>query len=233
MCRKTEPIKRANFDCGHIIAEKNGDTLELNNLRPICKHCNTSMSTENMDDFMKKYGFDKINVNVKKRPSDSESDSEDNDDEYEKYSRLPTKERTTFINNGNFGLLDITELLIRELDYDENGNTEIVKRILRKYNVDISKKNHRITMYGLLHSDIELMKLLEEKNGKSYYNKGRGIKKVIIKNDIVMIKYLLNKSKYKDDNRKIIPTVLNNIGKGKKDNIKYKEMMELLKDICK
>jgi len=60
MCCKSEPITRANFECGHITAEKNGGTLELNNLRPICKHCNTSMGTENMDDFMKKYGFDKI-----------------------------------------------------------------------------------------------------------------------------------------------------------------------------
>jgi hypothetical protein len=64
MCCKSEPITRANFDCGHITAEKNGGTLELNNLRPICKHCNTSMGTENMDDFMKKYGFDKIKMDV-------------------------------------------------------------------------------------------------------------------------------------------------------------------------
>ncbi len=54
-----ENISVKNFDCGHIISEKNGGIVSLDNLKPICRLCNSSMSTNNMDDFIKKYGFDK------------------------------------------------------------------------------------------------------------------------------------------------------------------------------
>ena len=50
-CRETE-IHLLNFDCGHVKAEINGGTLDLSNLRPICKSCNSSMGTTNMYDFM-------------------------------------------------------------------------------------------------------------------------------------------------------------------------------------
>jgi hypothetical protein len=59
-CCKTEVISKNNFDCGHITSEKNGGTVHLDNLKPICRSCNSSMGTTNMNDFMTKYGFDKI-----------------------------------------------------------------------------------------------------------------------------------------------------------------------------
>lgn len=48
-----------DFECGHIIARSKGGTINVNNLRPICSNCNKSMSTQNMDDFIDKYGFKK------------------------------------------------------------------------------------------------------------------------------------------------------------------------------
>jgi len=59
-CCQTEVISRNNFDCGHIISEKEGGKIHLDNLKPICRLCNSSMGTQNMTDYMKKYGFDKI-----------------------------------------------------------------------------------------------------------------------------------------------------------------------------
>ncbi len=59
-----ENISVKNFDCGHIISEKNGGIVSLDNLKPICRLCNSSMSTNNMDDFIKKYGFDKNIKNI-------------------------------------------------------------------------------------------------------------------------------------------------------------------------
>jgi len=59
-CCKTEVISKNNFDCGHIISEKNGGKVHLDNLKPICRSCNSSMGTTNMNDFMTKYGFDNI-----------------------------------------------------------------------------------------------------------------------------------------------------------------------------
>ena len=44
-----------SFHCGHVIAEKNGGSIEITNLRPICQICNSSMGTTNMDVFVKSY----------------------------------------------------------------------------------------------------------------------------------------------------------------------------------
>jgi 5-methylcytosine-specific restriction endonuclease McrA len=45
------------FHVGHVISEKAGGTHEINNLRPICASCNHSMGSENMVDFVIKYGL--------------------------------------------------------------------------------------------------------------------------------------------------------------------------------
>ena len=59
-CCKTTPIHSTNFDCGHILSEKFGGIVHLDNLKPICRTCNSSMGTQNMDDYMEKYGLDKL-----------------------------------------------------------------------------------------------------------------------------------------------------------------------------
>ena len=55
-CRKNI-IKQISFHCGHIISERNGGSTTLNNLIPLCQTCNLSMGKQNMNDFVKKYGF--------------------------------------------------------------------------------------------------------------------------------------------------------------------------------
>jgi hypothetical protein len=55
-CQLTE-ITQMSFHCGHIIAEANGGELKMDNLKPICPSCNSSMGTTNMDVFMNTYGF--------------------------------------------------------------------------------------------------------------------------------------------------------------------------------
>ncbi len=57
LCCKKVTISNTNFEVGHVQSEKNGGTLEINNLRPICFACNHSMGTENMVDFVIKYGL--------------------------------------------------------------------------------------------------------------------------------------------------------------------------------
>lgn len=54
-----EPITRANFQCGHIQAEARGGKVTIQNLRPICPGCNTSIGTRNMVEFMDEKGFKK------------------------------------------------------------------------------------------------------------------------------------------------------------------------------
>lgn len=55
-CKLTD-ITQLNFHCGHIIAEAAGGELKVDNLKPICQSCNSSMGTINMDEFITKYGF--------------------------------------------------------------------------------------------------------------------------------------------------------------------------------
>lgn len=57
LCCKKVTISNTNFDVGHVLSEKNGGTHEINNLRPICGACNHSMGSENMIDFVVKYGL--------------------------------------------------------------------------------------------------------------------------------------------------------------------------------
>ena len=57
LCCKKVTIDKTRFDCGHVISEKNGGTLEISNLRPICSACNGSMRSENMIEFIKMYGY--------------------------------------------------------------------------------------------------------------------------------------------------------------------------------
>jgi 5-methylcytosine-specific restriction endonuclease McrA len=57
LCCKKVTITNTSFDVGHVLSEKNGGTHEINNLRPICGACNHSMGTENMIDFVVKYGL--------------------------------------------------------------------------------------------------------------------------------------------------------------------------------
>jgi len=65
-CCKTEVISITNFDCGHILSEADGGEVHLENLKPICRTCNSSMGKMNMEDYMKKYGFDKKEIKINK-----------------------------------------------------------------------------------------------------------------------------------------------------------------------
>ena len=67
-CCNFEPITKTNFECGHILSEKNGGKVHLLNLRPICSACNKSVGTKNMESFMEQYGFVK-NKNWNNKPN--------------------------------------------------------------------------------------------------------------------------------------------------------------------
>ena len=58
LCCNLSDIEQLSFNCGHIISEAKGGELKVNNLKPICQSCNSSMGTNNMNEYIKKYGFD-------------------------------------------------------------------------------------------------------------------------------------------------------------------------------
>jgi hypothetical protein len=48
---QTSDIKSTKFSAGHIIAEAHGGVTNITNLVPICGHCNSRMSTENLFEY--------------------------------------------------------------------------------------------------------------------------------------------------------------------------------------
>lgn len=50
-CCNHMTIIQCSFVCGHVVAESQGGETTINNLRPICAPCNSSMGAENMKDF--------------------------------------------------------------------------------------------------------------------------------------------------------------------------------------
>lgn len=73
LCCGVNEIKMNSFHCGHVLAEANGGTTTVDNLRPICAACNLSMGTANLDDFKKQCGFNSIPKMVEKtKPSEEE-----------------------------------------------------------------------------------------------------------------------------------------------------------------
>lgn len=51
LCCNSNYITPFTFHCGHIIAESKGGKTNIDNLRPICSNCNSSMGTKNMNEF--------------------------------------------------------------------------------------------------------------------------------------------------------------------------------------
>lgn len=57
-CRVTS-INMRHFHCGHVVSEKHGGGLTIDNLRPVCANCNLSMGSMNMHEYIEKFGLHK------------------------------------------------------------------------------------------------------------------------------------------------------------------------------
>lgn len=60
ICCSTKLITPGDFACGHVKSRNNGGSININNLRPICSSCNSSMGTQHMDEYRKIKGYDKV-----------------------------------------------------------------------------------------------------------------------------------------------------------------------------
>lgn len=59
MCCRVTTISIRHFVAGHILSEKYGGGVTVDNLRPICQPCNQSMGCMNMADYISKFGLHK------------------------------------------------------------------------------------------------------------------------------------------------------------------------------
>ena len=63
-CCKLSVITQMSFHCGHVISDKNGGKIDVDNLRPICQNCNSSMGSTNMDVFIAMYNIHQVTANT-------------------------------------------------------------------------------------------------------------------------------------------------------------------------
>jgi hypothetical protein len=61
-CCRTEKISKDSFECGHVLSEHNGGKINIENLRPVCRSCNSSMGTQHMLDYIKYVHPDNITL---------------------------------------------------------------------------------------------------------------------------------------------------------------------------
>jgi hypothetical protein len=73
-CCKMETISVFSFEVGHNKAKSKGGSNDIENLRPICKGCNTSMGTQSIESFRAKH----FASNNTKLPSASKNIPNDN-----------------------------------------------------------------------------------------------------------------------------------------------------------
>ena len=59
-CRLVELKQLTNYQCGHVLSEKQGGTLDVHNLRPICGSCNLSMGAKHMREYIQTYYPDNV-----------------------------------------------------------------------------------------------------------------------------------------------------------------------------
>ena len=78
ICCDIEEINSKNFIGGHIISRKNGGHDTVDNIIPICSSCNLSMSSTNMDEFIKEYYPDNIDNFKKKKYNNHQETSTNN-----------------------------------------------------------------------------------------------------------------------------------------------------------
>lgn len=54
-CCREEKITLNNWHCGHVVAESKGGDTTINNLRPVCAPCNSSMGAKSMNEFTEEF----------------------------------------------------------------------------------------------------------------------------------------------------------------------------------
>lgn len=59
MCCNTNIISISNFERGHVRSRLEGGDFTIENLKPICKGCNTSMGSYDLGEFMKLNNYTK------------------------------------------------------------------------------------------------------------------------------------------------------------------------------
>jgi hypothetical protein len=155
-CCGTEEISHANFACGHVQSEKNGGSTSLENLRPVCVSCNSSMGTIDMEEFKKTFG-----LNQKTAELDAKESQRITRDGISPITIKPKKKQTESFNKFLMAMhLKHLKLFCHwlGLPFNKRKKDDIIQDImknitlrkLKKY-IDISKK-YFVTCHNKINS---------------------------------------------------------------------------------
>jgi len=135
-------INNKNFTVGHVIARALGGSDELSNLRPICSNCNSSMGTENLEDY-------KININLFVR-----------DEEIDRRNKIEEK-----INKNKEEISKLQKELSK-LQEETDADILILESINKKLEGTKTLKSRSTTRNGKKTIKTYLQEFLEEKTSK-------------------------------------------------------------------
>jgi len=205
-CCNLSTITKDNFDCGHVVAESKGGETKLNNLRPICGKCNSSMSIKNMEEFMENTGYDK---NKNWNGICNNNFEEIKKKELDKIKKK--KEKLKEISKE----LEEKELELEKREIDVKKNEDIIRNMMNYMEKKMNeiKKDEKDIKINFLFSKIEECKIENRQiDNLKYFSI---LKEIINKvNNFDEIKKLVDDKKIKlniNDNLQIIHTNANRI----------------------
>jgi hypothetical protein len=153
LCCKITDITQLKFHCGHIIAEANGGTLDIDNLMPICESCNKSMRTNNMNDFKK--------ILIPKEKTELKNSKEYNFLQKKEKRQEKDKEEQEKILNNIFEFTDNKNDILTNKEIQkvfQSRKINIKKKTLKKFlqdNKAIKYKNNSI--YGIRYLKLKVL----------------------------------------------------------------------------
>ena len=171
-------------------AEKNGGKAILDNLKPICVSCNSSMRTMDMNDFINKYGFKK-NDKCKGIIVNENKDNIVNENKYNIVNENIDSCKNSF---------DLKKLKLKELRnicdfYDISYNKKNNKSKL----IDIISNIKKFDYYNYLRKSLEDFKIMDLKNICEDINLSKNGRKKDLVDKIINSDYVIEITDYIDN----------------------------------
>jgi hypothetical protein len=138
-------ILQSSFEAGHIISRHNGGSNSVNNLIPICRSCNGSMSSKNMDDYIRDNSITPLvkieiikviqNVDVSNSQCPISKDILDKETK-PKRTNSRTKKKETIDEIIDFSKINDIDMIIAKYN-----KLDILNRTVLKYFISLAKSS--------------------------------------------------------------------------------------------
>jgi hypothetical protein len=145
-CCEINEIVMTDFHCGHVIAEANNGVTSIENLRPICKACNLSMKTENMEEFKKRCTFG-IETEVKTEKKVSKKKKEPKVEEPKETDETLEWE-PELINKARPKFFKIPMIKVGPFTVKDKEKLDVMNKELKGLYNEIPNNQYMVSIYG-------------------------------------------------------------------------------------